>query len=64
MTQSEVAKAMGISVRSVRNAEASAMAKLRKSPLLFLLWAEGDDEQRSNDIGTLTRDEQYVREEI
>lgn len=57
-TAKEIAEEMGgITASGVDKLTTSAMRKLRRSQLLFLLWTEGLD-RRSNNVGTLARDEQ------
>jgi len=57
MTAKEVAEALGdITPSGVDKLTTSALKKLRRSPMLFLLYAESSN-IRSNNVGTLCRDE-------
>ena len=58
MTCGEVADQMGdIMGSGVDKLERSALQKLRRSPTLFLMYQELGRERRSNNIGTMSRDE-------
>jgi len=59
MTRGEVAKELGnITESGVDKIEQSALKKLRRSPTLYLMWAELQASTRSQNIGTLMQDEQ------
>ena len=55
-TCEEVAREMGITPSGVLFLERSALKKLRRSPTLFLQWLS-TEERRSNNVGSLARDE-------
>jgi DNA-directed RNA polymerase sigma subunit (sigma70/sigma32) len=56
-TCEEVAREMGITNSGVLFLERSALKKLRRSPTLFLHWLNME-ERRSNNVGSLAKDEQ------
>lgn len=61
MTHAEIGKRLGISRSTARDLEKSAMKKLRRSPLLMLLYMESlDPRRRSGNVGTLTREEAFA----
>jgi len=62
MTYEEVAQKIGITAGAVQKSEESALRKLRRSPILFLQFAEYASERQTNNLGTIQQG--YSREEI